>query len=254
MAFWDWLTSEKKTTHSNPLRVDIHSHLIPGIDDGVQSIEEAVQLIRGLVDLGIQKIITTPHTMWGTYSNSPDIIFTGLQEVKRAIQTVGINIEMDAATEYYFDEHFFSLIESDRLLTFGDKYVLFELPVMSKPPQLEDVIFELTTRNYIPVLAHPERYVYLHTKGLNAYEKLKNQGVLLQMNLLSPLGYYSKPIQRVSLELIKYGWIDLTGSDMHNHKHLEHLKMAFENKHCIELLNQPQLLNNKLLQNTNHAI
>lgn len=254
MAIWDWISSTGKTTNNNPLRVDIHSHLIPGIDDGVQSVEESIQLIRGLVDLGIQKIITTPHTMWGTYSNTKEIISKGLDEVIRATKTAGLNIAIEAATEYYFDEHFISLIKEEELLTFNKNYVLFELPVMSKPPQLEEIIFELTTRNYIPVLAHPERYVYMHTKGLNAYEKLKNQGVLLQLNLLSPLGYYSKPIQKVSLELIKYGWVDLTGSDMHNQRHLDHLKLALENKHCIELFNQPQLLNNKLLQSTNYAI
>lgn len=247
MGILDWFGIKKTVINSNPLRVDIHSHLIPGIDDGVQSMEESIQLIRGLSDLGIQKIITTPHTMWGTYSNTPEKINQGLAELRLAIKSAGMQIEIEAATEYYFDEHFIKLVLQEQLMTFNKNYVLFELPVMSKPPQLEEIIFEMTSRNYIPVLAHPERYQYMHTKGLMAYEKIKNQGVLLQMNLLSPLGYYSKPIQRVSIDLIKLGWIDLTGSDMHNQKHMDNLRMSFANNYCIELFNQPQLLNNKLL-------
>jgi tyrosine-protein phosphatase YwqE len=247
MKLWNWFQKQSSGVICQPLQVDIHSHLIPGIDDGVQSADEAVQLIRGLRDLGYKKIVTTPHIMWGTYSNTPENILGGLEKLKIAVKTAGIQVELEAACEYYFDEHFINLILEENLLQFGSKYVLFELPVMFKPPQLEEIIFELTTRNYIPVLAHPERYLYMHTKGLNAYEKLKTQGVLLQLNMLSPLGYYSKPIQKVSHELIKYGWIDFVGTDMHNERHLQNLKLSFENKHLIELLNQPQLLNNKLL-------
>ncbi len=247
MKFWNWFQKHSSKEINQPLKVDIHSHLIPGIDDGVQSIDESLQLIRGLCDLGYKKIITTPHIMWGTYSNTPENIIGGLDKLKTAVKSAGIQVELEAACEYYFDEHFFRLITEENLLQFGNRHVLFELPVMFKPPQLEEIIFELTTRNYIPVLAHPERYVYMHTKGLNAYEKLKNQGVLLQLNMLSPIGYYSKPIQKVSHELIKYGWIDFVGTDMHNERHLHNLRVVFDDKHLIELLNQPQLLNNKLL-------
>jgi tyrosine-protein phosphatase YwqE len=247
MKILSWFNRNKSVSTKPLLNVDIHSHLIPGIDDGAQSIDESLRLIRGLCDLGYKKIITTPHVMLGTYNNTPEIIYNGLQKIREAIKSSGIQVEVEAAAEYYFDDHFIKQISDQKLLLFSDKYVLFELPVMFKPPQLEDVIFEITTRNLIPVLAHPERYLYMHTKGLDVYEKLKNRGVLLQLNLLSPIGYYSKPIQNVSKQLIKYGWIDLLGSDMHNEKHLHFSKRALEDKHIIELLNQPQLLNNKLI-------
>ncbi len=247
MSVWNWFNKQYATELAKPLQVDIHSHLIPGIDDGVQSIDESLNLIKGLCDLGYKKIITTPHIIQGTFNNTPEIIAAGLEKVQSAVNSAGMQVDISFAAEYYLDDNFIEHVLDEKVLSFGPRYVLFELPVMSKPPQLEEVIFELNTRNYIPVLAHPERYIYMHTKGLNAYEKLKNQGALLQVNLLSPIGYYSKPIQKVAQELIKYGWIDLVGTDMHNARHLDALRTSFSNKHIIELLNQPQLLNNQLL-------
>jgi protein-tyrosine phosphatase len=229
------------------LEVDLHSHFIPGIDDGSRSIEESVTLIRGLSNLGIKKIITTPHIMRGTYNNTFEIINSGLEKVRTALKNEGINVTMEAAAEYYFDEHFIDNIVKEDLLTFHNNYVLFELGVMMKPPQLEDAVFELTTRGYVPVLAHPERYSYLYSPDMKSFNTLKAIGVLLQVNMLSIIGYYSLPIQRIAHSLIKHGMYDLIGSDVHNLKHLELLPKVFSDKYFAMLMNSGDILNNKIL-------
>lgn len=249
MSLWQRLFSSSASTKAvphAPLRVDIHSHLVPGIDDGSQSYEESIDLIRGLADLGIEKIITTPHILTGSYNNTPESIRAGLEKLKPEMRRAGLNVEIDCAAEYYFDDYFINALVADNLITFAGKHVLFELPVMMKPTQLEEAIFEMNTRGYTPVLAHPERYVYLHGPKMELYTKLKEMDVLFQVNMLSFIGYYSKPIQKAARDLTKAGMIDLLGSDMHNKRHLEAMPGALQDEYLLRVLNQPNLLNHKL--------
>ena len=109
-------------------KVDLHSHLLPGIDDGVQTLEESIDLISNFSKLGYEKLITTPHIMSDFYANTPEIINAKLKEVRQAVSQAGLSIQIEAAAEYYFDENFIDLVESKKgLLTFGDNYVLFEI-------------------------------------------------------------------------------------------------------------------------------
>ena len=109
--------------------IDIHSHLLPGIDDGVQTLEESIEVISGFANMGYKKLITTPHIMGDFFKNTPTIINAKLAEVRNALKENEINIEIEAAAEYYLDEHFINLIDADApLLTFADSYVLFEPP------------------------------------------------------------------------------------------------------------------------------
>jgi tyrosine-protein phosphatase YwqE len=169
---------------------------LPGIDDGVETIEDSIEVIRGFKNLGFSKLITTPHVMHDFYKNDTATIKAKLKEVRDAVTKANLNIEIDAAAEYYLDEHFIELIESDQpLLSFGENYVLFELSFVSKPMTLREVIFKLQTKNYKPVLAHPERYLYYH-KNINELRELTEAGTLLQLNLLSLAGYYSPEVKK----------------------------------------------------------
>ena len=119
----------------SPLKVDIHSHLVPAIDDGIQSIEEGLDILREMEKLGYEKVITTPHTMQGSYDNTPETIFGGLEKMKEAVKQAGIGITMEAATEYYLDETFMARLENDEpLMTFGANYVLIETGFINEPP------------------------------------------------------------------------------------------------------------------------
>lgn len=206
-------------------KTDMHSHLIPEIDDGSESMENSLQMIKEFASLGYTKLVTTPHIMSDYFKNTPEIILAGLEKVKLAIAENNINISIEAAAEYYLDEFFIEKIKEKNILSFGEKYVLFELPFMSEPPQLAETTFELQMAGYKPILAHPERYGYWH----NNIEKLQEQqdkGILLQVNLLSVIGHYGPEVQKAAEKLIHNDLFDLVGTDCHRVQHLETLKNA----------------------------
>lgn len=227
--------------------VDIHSHFIPGIDDGVQSKDESLHLITQLNHLGYKKLITTPHIYQGVYNNTPEIILAGLEKMRDAVRSAGLHIQLEAASEYFFDVKFIENVKSSNLLTFGDKYVLFELASMAKPPQLEEIVFELNTLGYKPVLAHPERYIYFHKPDLEDYHKLHDMGLQFQLNALSLTAFYSVPIRKYARLLIQNELVDWIGSDMHNQRYLDEFKIAIEDNYYMDLINSGKILNNQLL-------
>lgn len=225
--------------------MDLHSHLLPGIDDGVQTLEESIDLITHFSNLGYEKLITTPHIMSDFYANTPEIINAKLQEVKQAISQAGLTIQIEAAAEYYFDENFIELVESKKdLLTFGDNYVLFEIGFMSEPLKLRSIIFDLITQGFKPVLAHPERYIYYHQK-LKNLQDLIDRGVLLQLNINSITGYYSKDVKKVAEKLIDNQMIHFIGSDCHNERHFNVMEEAFDHN-MFKKIASLELLNNTL--------
>jgi protein-tyrosine phosphatase len=233
-------TSQKQ---SLPLGTDIHSHLLAGIDDGVKSIPEAERIILEFQKLGYSKLITTPHIMSDHYKNDPGIINEKLRELQSHILSRGIQMKVEAAAEYYLDENLLKQVEAgQQLLTLGKNYLLFETNFLSEPFQLKDFIFKITTQGYKPVLAHPERYQYM---SLQKAEDLRDRGVLFQINTLSLLGYYSKPIQSLAYQLIDKGWIEYLGSDCHNEMHMRILSQAGKNKYVKKALDLP-LLNRML--------
>jgi tyrosine-protein phosphatase YwqE len=219
---------KKNKTPPIQLLADMHSHLIPGIDDGAPTMEDSMAMIKFFVKLGYRKIITTPHIMGDFYKNSAENILPGRDEVRKEIQKAGLNIEFDAAAEYYLDEFFMADLEADKpLLTFGKNYVLFELSFLNEPIQLKEAIFKMRSQGYSPILAHPERYQFYYGK-IDKLKELRDNGVLLQINLNSLSGYYSKGAKKMAQTLIKDGYVDFVGSDCHHLKHLENLEKVLQ--------------------------
>ena len=157
------------------LKTDVHSHLIPAIDDGSKSMDDSISMIRRFKEFGFTKVTTTPHVMSDFYKNTPEIILGGLEEVKKELTKNKINVSMSAAAEYYLDENLEEKIKNKELLTIGENYVLFELPFMSEPPNLASTIFDLQTNGYKPILAHPERYGFWY-QDFEKYRELKDKG------------------------------------------------------------------------------
>jgi protein-tyrosine phosphatase len=205
------------------LQADTHSHLLPGIDDGSPDIDTSLELIRGMVKLGYKKLITTPHIMWDMYRNTNSIITQKLKEVKEAVAAEGLEIELHAAAEYFIDDHLEELLkQKEPLLTLSDNLVLVEFSMASPSFELKEVLFEMQLQGYQPVIAHPERYIYLeHNKSF--YDELKDAGYWFQLNLLSLGGYYGRSVAELAQYLIRKGYYDLAGSDLHNFKHLDGL-------------------------------
>lgn len=224
------------------LVTDVHSHLIPAIDDGSASLEQSLQLIKGLNDLGFKKLITTPHVISDFYQNTTEKINKGLVLLQDAVKKANINIEIDVAAEYYLDYDFRKKLDEEKMLTFGTNYLLFELPFYNKPQVLDEAIFKMQTLGYTPVLAHPERYTYWYN-DFEAYNDLKNRGVLLQMNINSLVGGYSAQAKKTAEKLITNNMVDFVGSDTHNQHHIELLKRSLGNKYLNTLIKKGSLLN-----------
>ena len=239
-----WFRNDK-IKNVPPLRVDIHSHLLPGLDDGVSTFEEAEKIILEFVDLGYNRIITTPHVMSDAYRNTPDAILGKLAELRDYLKSKNIGIEVFAAAEYYLDESLFRMMERDApLLTLGERYLLFETNFITEPFNLKEFIFIATTKGYKLILAHPERYLYLQ----NNFEKVQDlldRGVLMQLNISSLSGYYSKPVQQMAHKLIDRKMIHWIGSDCHHIQHVQLLRNARKLRYFRKALTLP-LLNNSL--------
>ncbi|QIX61157.1 capsular biosynthesis protein [Hymenobacter sp. BT18] len=209
------------------LGTDMHSHLLPGLDDGAETVEHSVELLRRLRALGYRKLIMTPHVMGDFYRNTPEGIRGALSQLQQAAQAAGItDVQLECGAEYYLDEWFLRRLENgDELLSFGGarKYLLIETSYLNEPFNLAQVIFELKSAGYQPVLAHPERYTYLYSK-FEELPRLRESGVLLQVNLNSLSGYYSAGAKRVAEKLIDAGLVDMLGTDAHHLKHLDTLQ------------------------------
>lgn len=229
------------------LKVDMHSHLIPGIDDGSPDVATSLALLRGLRHLGFEKIVTTPHSYRDLYPNDSSGIKAGLQTLTEAMAVEGLEMELEAAAEYYIDRHFEMLIENDDILSFGrNRYVLIEMSFVSIAPNLEDVIFALVARGYQPILAHPERYNYLANK-LSFYHRLVDLGCLLQVNALSLVGYYGKSVQRWAYALLKSELVSFLGTDLHHHQHLKLLTDHRFSRKLTDIVQKYDFKNHELL-------
>lgn len=227
------------------LHTDLHSHLIPGIDDGVKTLDESLSLIRGMHALGYTHLITTPHIMSHRFPNTRDIILSGLDAVRNAVETEAIPVTLEASAEYYLDEHFMALIERDELLPFAGNHILFEMSYVVPPTHLDHTLFELQSAGYTVVLAHPERYLYYH-QDFEKYEELRSRNVRFQVNINSLQGYYTRPVQKTAVKLMKMGMIDFLGSDLHSARHLETLQKSRKRSEYKKAFELNTILNNQL--------
>ncbi len=221
------------------IKVDLHSHLLPGIDDGARSWDESILLIEALKEIGFTHAITTPHIRPDHYPNTPEVILAQKKQLQLLLVEKKINFKIEAAAEYYLDETLMSQMNgSTSFLTFGRNHLLFELNHLQEPFFLKDFIFKASIQGYKLVLAHPERYQYMDESRL---EDLRDRGVLFQINTLSLGGMYGKPIQRIAERLIDRQWIDWIGTDCHHVENLPWLKKAISNRHYSKALSLPLL-------------
>lgn len=224
--------------------VDIHSHLLPGIDDGANSLEDSKLLISNLIDLGFSEFITTPHIIKNVWNNTTQSISANYESSIFELAAVLNNKTFNFAAEYMMDEAFVEILKKEEpLLTLKDNYVLVEMSYLNPPLILFDIIFEILLAGYIPVLAHPERYSFYHN-NLSEYKKLKNAGCLFQMNLLSSVNYYGKYVTKTADYLLENNLIDFVGSDVHHIKHIDYFneKIVLKNVDFLKPLFQNNLI------------
>lgn len=212
------------TADFSALGADMHSHLLPGIDDGSADVETSLKLINGLQDLGFSRLVTTPHIMWDVYQNDADIIASAQKQLQQATPSIPAPVPLHAAAEYFLDHHFDELLDNNiPLLTIKDNWVLVEFSFVTAPRNYKEKIFNLQIKGYKPILAHPERYNYFaHTKDI--FDELHTAGCMFQVNLLSIAGYYGKVPQDLARHFMKKKMVSLVGTDLHHDRHLHALQ------------------------------
>lgn len=226
------------------LGIDMHSHFIPGIDDGAKTIEDSITLLKSMEQMGYTSVVTTPHVMIDFYPNTNKTIREGLEKLKTAAREYNINLNINAAAEYYIDEYFADLLQKEPLLTVQKNEVLVEFSMMFEPPMLNGVLFNMQAKGYKPILAHPERYQSLHN-NFDKYLELKDRGCYFQLNLLSLTGYYGSNVANAAGKLLEKGMYDYCGTDMHHEKHAAAVANILRSRLYTTLVNYP-FLNSKL--------
>jgi protein-tyrosine phosphatase len=228
------------------LGADMHSHLLPGIDDGAQNMTESIGLVKGLEGLGFEALYTTPHVMPDRYPNNPATIAAAKHQLLAGLRKADCAIKVEAAAEYLLDDGFGRIIEEGNLLTLPGKRVLIENSFIAPSPGMEDNIFRLCVNGYVPVMAHPERYNYWHKSSMH-FKKLIDTGCELQVNLLSLTGYYGKDVERRAYKLIEAEMVSFIGTDLHNSSQLKLIRKALSNRKLARLFSKYQFKNISLV-------
>jgi protein-tyrosine phosphatase len=212
---------------------DMHSHVLPGIDDGAQNVEESIVLIKKMMALGIKKIIATPHVMIDYYRNDAESIGNACTTLKAELKKQNIDIDISAAAEHYFDETFEKRIEDRKVFTMGDNYALFELSFVTQPPNLIPIIQKMKDAGYKPILAHPERYSYMDIEQMKT---IRSWGCDLQLNTISLSGYYGKHAKKIAEEMVDNQIVDFISSDMHHPRHAAAFESTLTTPYLEKLL------------------
>lgn len=229
------------------LHTDVHSHLIPGVDDGAQNIDDSLSLLKGLQELGYKKAIITPHILYYSFPEGISVLDEKLAYVKQEAAKEGIDMELEVAGEFMLDDDISERVEKKEIKTFGQKkYLLFEFPISTEPTNYADWLFNLQCAGFNLVLAHPERYRYFYMFDKTKYEEIKDRGVLFQINLMSLSGYYGEVEKQAAEYLISEGMVDLVGSDCHKQRHIEAIKRSLYSPALKQLIESGKLLNSKL--------
>ena len=231
------------------LGTDLHSHLIPGLDDGAKTIEESIELGKRLTEMGYRKIITTPHVMADYYPNSREQILSGLELLRKAFASAAVLLEVEAAAEYYLDEGFEAMLGKADLLTFGGSknYLLFETSLVNQPMSLENLIFKCRTLGFTPVMAHPERYAYNWKRKIEDFEIWRDMGLHFQVNLSSFAGNSGERARKIAEMFAKQGYIDFVGTDLHRLSQIDGIERALKTSKVLKnLLNSGALKNSEI--------
>lgn len=228
------------------LEVDMHNHLLPGIDDGSKSVEQSLGLIKGLNALGFEKFICTPHIMEGVHPNTKSTIAAAHHLLSTELKKSGSKVDIMAAAEHMIDEGLDTLVKKDNLSVMPGGYVLIEMSYLQESKALFQTILDIQNLGYKPILAHPERYNYYHY-NFDMYKQIKDAGCLLQLNLLAISRYYGMEVKVAALTMIKSGMYDFVGTDTHHEKHLTALQEVVAKYPVRDLLKTSPIKNVELL-------
>lgn len=241
---WTIFNRKRQFPDLSWMHVDMHSHLLPGLDDGCENATQSVALLERLADLGLQKFYFTPHIIQDMYPNTAASIGDAFHTLRREAENVQ-HLAAGYAAEYMIDSAFDQQFAKNprNLLCLPGGHVLIEMSYIEESKMIEKVVFDLQMEGYIPILAHPERYLF-YQRDPKKIQRFQDIGCLLQLNLLSLIGYYGRNERHVAKYLLEKGMINLVGTDVHHERHVRALEVGVKQedlraqfKHC-EIVNQ----------------
>jgi tyrosine-protein phosphatase YwqE len=238
--------SKKTTILPNiGFKTDLHSHLLPGIDDGSDSVEESIELITRLQNMGIERFITTPHIAESAFPNTIVEISESYQRLSLALKEANLDVNLRYSAEYRLDDNYIELFQNNQLIPFPGNYVLIENSYYQAFWGIDELIFKMITAGFHPILAHPERYRY-YGNDTASYEKLHNLGCKFQVNILSFAGSYGKEAKVAANYLLNYGYIDFLATDAHHIRHIETLEQFCGTSEYKKILSKVALMNDHI--------
>ena len=241
MGLFNWFNKDKEVDLS-VLHTDIHSHLIPGIDDGSPDMETSLSLLKELESLGYKKIITTPHVKTEFFQNDVNLLDEQCERLKRAAKFEGIKLEIEVGAEHLLDEGISERLKNGLFKTFAQNHLLVEIPFIAPPFGLDNYLFELQLAGYKLILAHPERYLYWFN-DFKQFARLKDSGILFQLNIMSLSQYFGKEVCLLAKKLIDNNMIELLGTDTHAIRHIEATRKACSNPILKKLIESGKIIN-----------
>ncbi|MDP5140187.1 MAG: capsular biosynthesis protein [Spirosomaceae bacterium] len=254
-TFFQSSTVSKTTVAtSNTIMVDVHSHLLPHFDDGVDNFNQSIQLVVEFQKMGYKKLVLTPHIMQGYYERSVEELTAQADELQFLLKRSGIPMVLDLAAEYYLDDYFFELLESKKpLLTLqkNNRYLLVETSFVAKKEFIFNALERIVDAGYIPVLSHPESYSFLKD-DLELLRELRMKGMLFQVNINSLIGYYSKQARQNAELLINQRLVSFVGTDCRSFSQLTYLRKAMITS-AYDTVCRQDLLNNSFLNSSNSS-
>ena len=216
--------------------IDIHNHILPGIDDGAKTVNESIELIKGFGEFGVTDFICTPHIMENYYPNNPVTINSSLSLLKNGLKMNNLDhVNIDAAAEHMIDSGFEKLLEDYKFMPISKSYLLIEMSYLQSSINFNESVKLISENSLFPIFAHPERYTYLHN-NLKQYKKLKGKGLLFQLNMMSLSDYYGKEVNQAANWLLKHNLIDFIASDIHKISQLNYLKKISINEKTLMLI------------------
>lgn len=240
---FDFLRKNKKDVELF-YNTDVHCHIMPGVDHGAQTIDQALELLEAEKKMGINRVFLTSHVTAGTFENTPQTLTEAFNIFSKAVEEAGLGMELHVSAEYRIDEYWETQWKAGAILPLPGNYILMENSFQQELLQLDDLMFELMVKGYNPILAHPERYSY-YAHRHHRYEKMHNAGVKFQLNILSLAGYFG-PVARGNAEwLIKNNMVDMLGTDMHHIEHAHIIQEYLKSKDWKKLSSvlEPHIIN-----------
>jgi tyrosine-protein phosphatase YwqE len=217
--------------------VDIHNHIIPGLDDGAKTVDESIALINGFADMGVTYFRCTPHIMHNHYDNTSETIKIAHKALLAGMEKNGLSdITLHCAAEHMIDDNFENILEEKQIMPLNKEYLLIEMSYLQPSFNFDLAVNKIAQHKYFPILAHPERYMYYHSK-YGKYPSMKSNGILFQLNLLSlSAASYGSDVQKIAEKLLKDDLIDFVGTDVHNARQLNLLKEIRLSKQMVNRL------------------